>query len=333
MKHTKRRRKIADMLDKPEVYGLEIKPLKEGGHDFTFCANQFYQSLELKNCSYHTIRWHRENLHCVLKALQELQLPTEPTNINADDLKKCILYWKRESKLSPTTINHRIRSLKQLFDFLQSEGYVNTNPAKNLEKLKTPKVIIKAFEDEEIKKLLAQPDRSTFVGYRDYTIMLVLLDTGMRLIELHNMKLHDIDMNSNKIHIMGKGAKEREVFFQKITKQYLHRYLMLRGHLEHDYVWISDNGEPMKRRNIQERLTIYGKMAGLNNVRVSPHTFRHTFAKKYILRGGDALSLQRLLGHSTLETVKIYVNLWGSDLQKMHRKYSPVEGLFEDWEL
>jgi integrase/recombinase XerD len=81
---------------------------------------------------------------------------------------------------------------------------------------------------------------------------------------------------------------------------------------------------------VQERLSIYGQKARLQGVRVSPHTFRHTFAKMYIMRGGDAFSLQAILGHSTLDMVRNYVNLWGSDLQKMHRQFSPVEYLLRD---
>ena len=94
----------------------------------------------------------------------------------------------------------------------------------------------------------------------------------VRLIQ--NMRIPDVDLNNNKILVLGKGAKEREVIFQATTKQYLHRYMLIRGELDHDFLWISDTGEPMKRRNIEERLTIYGKVAGLSNVRVSPHTFR-----------------------------------------------------------
>jgi len=159
-------------------------------------------------------------------------------------------------------------------------------------------------------------------------MMLVFLDTGVRLIEMEHMKTSSVDLKNNKILVFGKGAKEREVVFQSTTKEYLRRYLLLRGELIHDYLWVSDTNEPMKRRNFGERLTIYGNMAVLKDVRVSPHTFRHTCAKMYITRGGDILSLQKLLGHSTLEMVRHYVNLWGSDLQQMHKRYSPVENLF-----
>lgn len=300
----------------------------EGGDDFIKCMNYFVEDLELKNLSYHTRRWHRENLDSVYKTLQLLNLATQPVQITDKTIKECVLYWRREKNLSPTTVNHRIRSLRQLFVFLNKEGIVNHFPIKAIEDLKAPKTIIKPFEKDELRKLFAQPDKSTFVGFRDYTIMLVFLDTGVRLIEMIGMKATDIDLRNNRILVLGKGAKEREVVFQATTKEYLRRYLLLRGELDHDYLWVTDTNTPMKRRNFGERLTIYGKMAGLTGVRVSPHTFRHTCAKQYIKKGGDILSLQKLLGHSTLEMVRHYVNLWGSDLQQMHKQFSPVEGLF-----
>jgi len=112
------------------------------------------------------------------------------------------------------------------------------------------------------------------------------------------------------------------------TKETLKKYLRVRGDIPGNlYLFISSEDQPMRRRNVQERLIVYGSKARLEGVRVSPHTFRHTFAKMYILRGGDPFSLQSLLGHSTLDMVRHYVNLWGSDLQKMHRQFSPVAHL------
>jgi site-specific recombinase XerD len=304
--------------------------LAKGGNDFDYCVSLFLDELELKNLAYHTRRWHRENLHYCQQTLLQLNLPTEPIRIPEGDMKQCILYWKRKCNLSPTTINHRIRSMKQLYDFLISECIVNHSPMTKMEKMKTPQVIIRPFEDSELQRLLKQPDKTKFTGYRDFTLILVLLDTGVRLIEIENMKLGDVDFQDNKILVMGKGAKEREVMFQGTTRLYLQRYLRLRGSLDHDYLWINMNGNRLNRRTLQGQLRIYGEKANLKGVRVSPHTFRHTCAKMYITNGGDILSLQKLLGHSSLDMVRHYVDLWGSDLQKMHRKYSPVESLFDN---
>lgn len=195
--------------------------LARGGEDFDYCVRLFLDELEIKNLAYYTRRWHRENLHYCQQTLLQLNLPTQPIKITEADIKQCVLHWKRKSNLSPTTINHRIRSMKQLYVFLNSEGIVNYSPMTKMEKLKTPKVIIRPFEESDLHRLLKQPDKTTFCGYRDYTLMLVLLDTGVRLIELENMNLGDVDFNDNKILVMGKGAKEREVMFQVTTRLYL----------------------------------------------------------------------------------------------------------------
>ncbi|MBZ4655303.1 MAG: Phage integrase, N-terminal SAM-like domain [Peptococcaceae bacterium] len=96
----------------------KIIPPTKGGDDFDYCTKIFFDELDLKNLSYHTKRWHRENLTAYKKVLQQLGFPTEPINIRTEPLKQCILYWKRDAKLSPTTINHRIRSMKQFLTFL-----------------------------------------------------------------------------------------------------------------------------------------------------------------------------------------------------------------------
>ncbi len=188
-------------------------------------------NLEIKNLAYHTRRWHKENLHCVKLALEKLDLPLQPIELKEKHIKECILYWKRDCEHSPTTINHRMRSLKQLFVLLISEGMVNVNPVNKLEKLKSPTVLIQPFTEEQLKKLFVQPDKSTFVGFRDYTIMLILLDCGVRLIELLNMRTEDISLKHNTIKVFGKGAKEREVIFQSTTKEALRKYLIIRAHL------------------------------------------------------------------------------------------------------
>jgi len=158
--------------------------------------------------------------------------------------------------------------------------------------------------------------------------MLVLIDTGVRLCELVNMKITDISIERGKIIVLGKGNKEREVMFQATTREQLRRYLKIRGTVHHDYLWVVHDDKPLARKTIQDRLKKYGKMAGLNK-RVSPHTFRHICAKMYIMQGGDIFSLQQLLGHSSLKMCRHYVTLFGTDLQNMHRKFSPVESLIK----
>lgn len=291
-------------------------------------VESFLDSLKIRGLSYHTRRWHKENFQAVYKMLKEHEFALDPSLITEFMLREIVLKMV-DRGLSPTTINHRVRSLKQFYSYLLSEGLVDNNPVKRMEKQKVRKKIIETFSEEQILKILEAPDKKRFVGFRDYTIMLLLLDTGIRLSELVGLKLEDIKMAQSELIVTeGKGGKQRRVFFSPKAKETLRKYLKIRGDISgNPYLFVTVEDLPIKQRNVQERLSIYGQKVKLEGVRVSPHTFRHTFAKMYILRGGDAFSLQALLGHSTLDMVKNYVNLWGSDLQKMHRQYSPVDYL------
>lgn len=292
-------------------------------------VKQFLDGLKIKGLAYHTIRWHKENLVAVEKVLKELAFNTEPNNLT-DNMFKTVVLNMVDKGLSPTTINHRMRSTKQLFKYLELESLIKCNPVERLERKKIKGVAIEAFSEEQLTILLKQPNKNRFVGFRDYVLMLILLDTGVRVSELVAIRLEDIRMTDNEIMIpRGKGGKSRRVYVSVKTKNALRRYIKARGDISgNPFLFVTSENAPMKQRTVQERLTIYGKKAKIEGVRVSPHTFRHTFAKMYIMGGGDPFSLQALLGHSTLDMVKHYVNLWGSDLQKMHRQYSPVDRLF-----
>ncbi len=288
-------------------------------------VESFLDSMKLRGLSPYTRRWYKENLQAVVKSLRECKFATEPGLITESMLQEVVLKMI-DAGLSPTTINHRVRSLKLFYRYLMSESMVDKNPAQRLERKKEHRTLIETFSEEQLILILSAPDRSRFVGLRDYVIMLLLLDTGVRLSELVGIKLPDLKLADSEIIITeGKGGKARRVFISPKTRDALKKYLQARGDIPGTpSLFVTVENEPMKRRNVQERISIYGQQVKLEGVRVSPHTFRHTFAKMYILRGGDPFSLQALLGHSTLDMVRHYVNLWGSDLQKMHRQFSPV---------
>jgi len=314
---------------------LVVKDLMQNQKNLSWeeAAEKFIDSMKIKGLAYHTRRWHSENLKAVVKVLRLKEYPTEPAFVTEAIVKDVVLTLVNGG-LSPTTVNHRVRSLKQFYQFLVSESLVDKDPTVKLERKKTKGTVIQAFTEEQLNALLAAPNKNRFVGLRDYTIMLLLLDTGERLSELVNNKLTDLKLADNELVILhGKGDKYRRVFVSPRTRDTLKKYLRARGDISgNPYVFVNYENSPMCGRNVQQRLTYYGKKARLEGVRVSPHTFRHTFAKMYITRGGDPFSLQALLGHTTLDMVKHYVHLWGSDLQKMHRKFSPVDNLNRPFE-
>lgn len=158
--------------------------------------------------------------------------------------------------------------------------------------------------------------------------MILLLDTGLRLSEVSGLRMDNINFNENYIKVMGKGAKERIVPLQRKLKKLLKDYLVHRGsEPDHDFVFVTIDNEPASNRGIQERIEIISKKAGVTELRTSPHTWRHTFAKLYILNGGDPFSLKRILGHSSWEMVHRYVNMFGTEVNSQHRKASPLENL------
>lgn len=213
------------------------------------------------------------------------------------------------------------------------EGMIKENPAAKLEKQKVQVEPIHAFTNDQVRAILAQPDKTTFVGYRDYCSMLVLLDTGMRLKELLGLTFDDVDLDRGVIRLnpeTTKGRKYREVYVQKRCVEALKTYLKYRGQAEvdTDAVWLSTNGTPLSRTDLQNRIRAYGRAAGIKGARCSPHTFRHTFARMFIMAGGDGLVLMQILGHTAMDMVRKYVNLWSVDKKRLHAKFSPVENLF-----
>lgn len=173
--------------------------------------------------------------------------------------------------------------------------------------------------------MLQQPDKTTFTGLRDYTILLLLLETGIRIGELKALCIEDVNLKKRELRIRKAGGRARIAPFQKTCAKTLQAYLTERGECSTKILFISIENEPLHLRTLQERIHDYGIMAKITGVKVSPTTFRHTMAKMYIQNGGDPFSLQQILGHSTLSSVQMYVRLFNKEVREQHQKYSPVE--------
>jgi site-specific recombinase XerD len=185
------RRTIIDWNDVSE------KVLLKGGDNFEYCQQQFLKSLRLRNLSERTAEFYQENLVVIKRTLHELKMSDKPDSITYENLQDILYYCMDELNNSPGTINHRISTMKQFFKFLFEESYIKFNPAEKLTKQKTKQVKINPFTESEIKALMNTTDKNTFVGYRDYVAMMLLLDTGIRLSELTNIRLHDISLENN----------------------------------------------------------------------------------------------------------------------------------------
>ncbi len=191
--------------------------------------------------------------------------------------------------------------------------------------IKHEKNIIRTLETQHISSLLRQCADGTFAGVRDCSIILLLLDTGARASELLGLRVTDINTERGEAVVMGKGRKARRIFFSDRTGKATYLYLQERGNLTHDVLFVAESNEPLHIRSLQDRLKDLGNRAGITDVRVSPHTFRHTMAKLYIKNGGDIFTLQKLLGHTTIDMVRNYVEMFGDDVAEAHARFSPVD--------
>lgn len=269
--------------------------------------------------------------------LQQLQLDLEKWNISLStiqprDLSHRMILHMLEAGSAAATINGRIRACQQFFKFLFLEGKMTFNAAEGLKPIKSPRRPFHTFTQEQISLLLKQPDRRLPKGIRDYAIMMILLDTGIRLAELTQLKIADILEEENLIVIRrGKGRKSRSVPIQQTCLNALRHYLSVRQHEYLDDLWLTRKHERFLRHGIMDMLKTYMIQAGVTGIYGSTHIFRHTMAKMFLLNGGDMFTLQTILGHSTLEMTRYYVELFSQDIHKQHALSSPIEHLSQEF--
>jgi integrase/recombinase XerD len=158
--------------------------------------------------------------------------------------------------------------------------------------------------------------------------MLLMLDTAIRLNELVNIELADVKEHEIVIRET-KTFFERVVPMSKKLKEQMDIWIKIRGKCKTERLFVNVDGDELKKRSIQNRIEHYGRLSEIKNVRVSCHTWRHTSAKFFIQNGGNAFHLQQLLGHTSLEITKKYVNLWSTDVAEAHVKYSALNGIIK----
>ena len=206
---------------------------------------------------------------------------------------------------------------------------IETSPAKDLKPPKVCRKVVSTLSDEEIRAILGVLAPLNSSNARNQTIFMLLLDTGLRMGELINLKMDDVHMNEGLLKVMGKGKKERIVPMgsnaQRALQRYLFRYRPKPLHLGIDNVFLSVLGKPLTENSMKLIFFRLAKRSGVT--RLHAHLCRHTFATRFLINGGDVFSLQQILGHSTLEMVRNYVNLAANHVVIQHQKFSPLDRL------
>ena len=239
------------------------------------------------------------------------------------------LSYLRQRGQSSQTVSRTFGALRCAFRFWRREGIVAANPMDLVERPRRERHLIRPLSPDQAAKLIDQPDTSTFAGIRDRAMIMLMLDSGLRVSEVITLEAERIDWMSCSLTVMGKGRKERTVPFSAKTCQALLEYSRLRAQkgVQVPEFFVGRTRKPIERTKVRRLIVQYGKKAKIEGVRMSPHTLRHTFAVFYIRNGGDSFSLQEILGHSTLEMTKQYVNLGRRDVAEQHKKFSPMETL------
>lgn len=234
----------------------------------------------------------------------------------------------KEKGLAAATIARKLAAIKAFYRFMTAEGYMDANPAEVVEAgtkgIKLPRVL----SEDEVVRLLNQPDITTAEGFRDRTMLEVLYATGMRVSELINLTLERVDLNMKYIIAFGKGGKERIVPLGSVAAEFLQQYLeKVRPKLTHEdrntnIVFLAFGGHELTRQRFWQIIRAYGRKANINKA-LTPHILRHSFATHLLDNGADLRSVQELLGHSDISTTQIYTHLTNKRLRDIYAKAHP----------
>lgn len=248
-------------------------------------------------------------------------------NVNREQITGYMTQLK-EKGLAAATIARKLAAIKAFYRFMTAEGYMDANPAEVVEAgtkgIKLPRVL----SEDEVVRLLNQPDITTAEGFRDRTMLEVLYATGMRVSELINLTLERVDLNMKYIIAFGKGSKERIVPLGSVAAEFLQQYLeKVRPKLTYEdrntnIVFLAFGGHKLTRQRFWQIIRAYGRKANINKA-LTPHILRHSFATHLLDNGADLRSVQELLGHSDISTTQIYTHLTNKRLRDIYAKAHP----------
>ena len=242
-------------------------------------------------------------------------------NLQEDHINQYISFLFQK-KMRSSSVNRKISSIKSFYIFLVKRNFVKNSPLNDLVTPKQEKYLPESMSEAEVDKLLNSPDVSNKIENRDKAMIEMLYATGMRISELVNLKITDVDMKRCVVKVFGKGSKERLVPFGETALDSLRSYLNEREQSSSKEIFLSNRGKKMTRVAFWQRVKIYLIRENLKNS-ISPHTLRHAFATHLLNRGADLRSVQLLLGHSDLSTTQIYTHIAKQRLSDVLKKHHP----------
>lgn len=244
-----------------------------------------------------------------------------------DDTKETMskyLNHLNEKKLSKRSISRHLSTMRTYYEYLKKEKIINNNIFQGIKNPKIDKKIPTFINHEDLNHIIHSFTQSD-IGKRDHLIVELLYATGLRVGELVNIKLKNIDFGAQSIKVVGKGNKERYVFYNTTTSELLKDYLKIRAKTQktsNEYLLLNDKGNKITEAKVRQIIKNTLIKTGIKN-KITPHTFRHTFATDLLNAGADLVNVKELLGHASLNTTSIYTHITNDRIKEVYNKAHP----------
>lgn len=295
---------------------------------------EYIYSIQVRNYSHRTIKGYRNNNLAFFRFIKADFDIDEIDEVRPHHIKAYFMHLKQIGRKA-TYVNGILKNIRSFFNYCVEEGYIakKRNPCEGVDWMKEERTVIHTFNDTEIGKMIQSFPRNSYMNMRNRLILMVFADTGIRSSELIDIKENDV-LETN-LRISGKGGKQRYVPLSPILKKNMIRYQRMKDLyfkdklVPHSNYFISYRGLPLTPEALQRVVRIAGERAKVRkSIRCSPHTIRHYYAQKQLRLGMDVYSLSRLLGHSTIDITRVYLeSLQDEKIVEKGRMFSPLMNL------
>ena len=299
-----------------------LNPCEVRRTTFNEAAAAFLKHCTLRNLRPPTLRYYTEDL-TYFHAKAPVKYADQITQELFDDF----IYHELQEGKKTTSLNTRIRGLRVFFKFCAERDYMEPIEAKLM---KEDAEIKEPYTEAELRRLLKKPKSNRWTEWRSWAAVNYLIATGNRASTIVNLKIADLDFDEMTIHLRQvKNRKQQLIPLSSALKDILSQYLKTWEWTSDDYLFPACTGGQLNLRAFQGSIARYNISRGVS--KTSIHLFRHTFAKSFILAGGGMVQLQALLGHSTMEMTRHYVNIYGLDLKRDYERLNPLDNLMKSY--
>ena len=307
--NNEQRKRLEEVLEYA-FYGVEIIKTDNDDKNQTDYSDVFVSAKRVEGCSDRTLNYYKTTIDNMLNSVNK-----KVNNIETDDLRKYLADYQLNNQCSKVTIDNVRRILSSFFAWLEDEDYIIKSPTRRIHKIKTMKTVKETYSDEELEEM-----RDSCDEIRDLALIDFLSSTGVRVGELVNLNIKDIDFENISCVVLGKGSKQREVYFDARTKIHLQNYLSTRiDNNQALFVSLLHPFNRLKISGVEIRLRELGNKININ--RVHPHKFRRTMATKAIDKGMPIEQVQVLLGHSKIDTTLEYAMVNQNNVRNSHKRF------------